>query len=229
MKRIFLSTLIAVALFSVEGRAQDKIRLGVKAGGNLATWQGNAIENANTVINLANIYTSGQTLILNPRPGFHAGMYASIPVGSRVALEPGIYYSQKGSQLSGQFSSEKYDFVNLGVDFTNKLNYIDVPVHAKVYVADGFHIFAGPQVSFLVSNRLNTRLDVAGFSLLNRDWKIDPGFQKIDVAATAGVGYKLHNGFNLTAGYDHGFNRLTNLESVRAYNRAFKVSAGYEF
>jgi hypothetical protein len=228
MKRILLAAFIAITFFAVEGRAQH-IQLGVRAGGTAATWQGDAIDNANSVINLANIYVHDQALTPAPRAGFHAGVYASIPVGQRVEIEPGVFYSQKGSQVSGQFSSEKYDFVNLRATLTNKLNYIDVPVLARVYVTDGLHFFAGPQVSFLVSNKLNTRLQVAGFSLLNRDWNLDPGYQKIDVAASAGMGYKFENGFNLTAGYDHGLNRLTNMENLRAYNRAVKVSVGYEF
>ena len=194
----------------------------------MSSWRGDAIDNANNVVNLSNFYLAGQSLSTHPRPGFQAGIYASIPLGEHFAMEPGVYYSQKGSQLSGRFSSERYDFVNLHAELTNKLDYIDLPVYAKVYVTEGLHFFGGPQVSFLVSSKLNTRLQMAGFSLLNRDWDIDPGYQKVDFAATAGVGYTFTNGFNLRVSYEHGLQRLTKSENIRAYNSALKVSAGFE-
>ncbi len=228
MKRFLLATIITLGSFSTALQAQD-IRFGVRAGGTLAAWRGQAVENAEGIINLANLDLENRPVTTGPRVGFHAGVYASIPVTDRIEIEPGIFYSQKGSWLTGRFSSDQFEFVNLQADVTNKLNYIDIPVYAKVYVTEGFHVFAGPQVSFLISDRLHTQLNVAGFNLLNRHWNIDAGYRTVDVAAAGGVGYKFANGFHLMAGYDHGLTRLLDSQSIRAYNRAVKVSVGYEF
>lgn len=228
MKRFLLTTIVALGSFTTALQAQD-IRLGVRAGGNLAAWRGQAVENAEGVLNLANINLENRPVTTGPRVGVHAGVYANIPVSDRVEIEPGIFYSQKGSLLAGRFSSNQYEFVNLQADVTNKLNYIDLPVYAKVYLSEGFHIFAGPQVSFLISDRLHTQLNVAGFNLLNRHWNIEAGYRTVDVAAAGGVGYKFANGFNLMAGYDHGLTPLLDSENIRAYNRALKVSVGYDF
>jgi hypothetical protein len=221
--------MVALGSFSTALQAQD-IRLGVRAGGSLGAWRGQAVENAERVIGLANLNLDNRPITTGPRIGFHAGVYASIPVGDRMEIEPGLFYSQKGSRLAGSVSSNQLsEFVNLRADVTNKLNYIDLPVYAKFYVKDGFHVFAGPQVSFLINNRMRTQMDVAGFSLLNRHWNVDPGYRSIDVAAAGGVGYRFTNGFNLMAGYDHGLVRLIDSENIRAFNRAVKVSVGYEF
>jgi hypothetical protein len=104
-----------------------------------------------------------------------------------------------------------------------------MPVLAKVYVAKGFHLFAGPQVSYLANNTVRARASVLGFSLLNQELNTTNNFQKWDVGLTGGLGYKFENGINLQASYDHGLRRLDAQNNFDTYNRVAKVSLGYEF
>lgn len=68
------------------------------------------------------------------RTGFHAGVYASIFATDRIAIEPGVYYSVKGTQNDDAVNSRAV------------LDYVDVPLLLRMYVSEGFNLFAGPQV-----------------------------------------------------------------------------------
>jgi hypothetical protein len=132
-------------------------------------------------------------------------------------------------RLSGEFSSEKLDFLNLRTTITDKANYIDVPLLAKIFVSEGFHFYGGPQVSFLVSNKINTKAGVLGLNVLDTDFNFDSPFRKTDVGLVGGVGYQFANGFNLSAGYDHGLNTVDKSNTLNTFNRVVKISAGFEF
>lgn len=163
------------------------------------------------------------------REGFHVGGYVTIPVIPGFEIEPGLQYSQKGTKLTGKLPIDGVDFLNANLTITNKAEYIDVPVLARVYVGEGFNIFAGPQVSYLVSNKVKAEAGALGFNALNREWDMKSGFRNMDVAVTGGLGYRFTNGFNISAGYDYGLNTIDSNGSFETYNRVIKASLGYTF
>jgi len=222
MKKILVLAVVLLTFSTTLSRAQA--RFGIRAGLNAARWQGDAAGSLQDLVQLAN--GAAQT---ESRRSFHAGGYVALPVTSFLTVEPGIYYSQKGYTLAGTFSSNTLEFLNARATVTNRSHYIDLPVLAKVYVTEGFHLFAGPQVSYLVYNSVKTRASVLGFSVLNQELDATNNFQKWDVGVTGGLGYKFENGFNLRAAYDHGLRRLDARNSFDTYNRVVKVSLGYEF
>jgi hypothetical protein len=224
MKKIFFVFSLALLGFISGPASAQQISIGVKGGYNHATWQGDAVESLNSLVSLTNGY--GNTTAW---AGFHVGGYVRIPVSPVFSIEPGAYYSQKGMQLTGEFSSEQLDFLNLKATITDKADYIDVPLLAKVFVAEGLHFYAGPQVSFLVSNKVNTRASVIGFNVLNRDLDYDSPFRKTDVGVVGGVGYRFTNGLNLNAGYDYGLNTVDKNGNFDTFNHVVKISAGFEF
>lgn len=163
------------------------------------------------------------------REGFHVGGYVSIPVAPGFEIEPGLQYSQKGMVLQGKIPVEQVDFLNTTATITNKAEYLDLPVLAKVYVGEGFHIFAGPQVSYLLSNKVQAEAGALGFKALNQEWDMKSGFREVDFAVTGGLGYRFQNGFNLSAGYDYGLNSIDDNGSFDTYNHVVKASIGYTF
>ena len=224
MKKIFFIFSLALLGFIARPVSAQRVSIGVKGGYNHATWEGDAMESLNSLVSLTNGYGS-----TTARAGFHAGGYIRIPVSPVFSIEPGAYYSQKGMQISGQFSSVQLDFLNLQATITDKADYIDIPLLAKVFVAEGLHFYGGPQVSFLVSNKINTKASVIGFNVLNRDLDYDSPFRKTDVGVVGGLGYRFNNGLNLSAGYDYGLNTVDNNSNFNTFNRVVKVSAGFEF
>lgn len=242
MKKIFL--LIAVALgFAVSDasaqkrpgyinpeqpyntqKQQSTVSFGIRAGLNLADWEGETMQSVQDLVDM-----SGGSVSQQMRTGFHAGGYVSIPILPGFEIEPGLQYSQKGTVLTGKIPLEQVEFLNTNVTITNKAEYLDMPVLAKVYVGEGFHIFAGPQVSYLLSNKVKAEAGALGFKALNQEFDMKSGFREFDVAVTGGLGYKFTNGFNVSAGYDYGLNSIDDNGSFDTFNRVVKASVGFTF
>ena len=117
----------------------------------------------------------------------------------------------------------------LNATVTNKASYIDVPLLTKFYVTEGFHLFARPQGSFLLSNQVNTTASVLFFSIADQDLDVTSNFRRVDVGLTGGLGYRVSNGLNFSLSYDHGLNTLDPKGNIKAYNRVVKASIGFEF
>lgn len=221
MKKQFL--LFASLVISVMSFAQMKPSFGVKAGLSSATIKGDAAGSFNNLVDL-----SGGAFTTKSHTGFYAGAFASLPVSEAVSIEPGVYYSQKGYELNGALSVKGMDFLGANAKAVLNSNYIDVPLLLKVNM-NGFQVFAGPQVSYLVNADLHTTAGALGFNILNSTMDATGQLNRWDAAVTGGLGYQFGNGLTLSAAYDHGLSRINAGKNLDAYNRSFKVGLGYRF
>jgi len=219
-KHILLFAFSAIALFSF---AQQSPSFGIRAGVTSSTMQGDAVDNLKSMLD----FTNGM-VNTNSRTGFYGGASVNIPVGAQFSVEPGLYYSQKGYEMQGSFGVKGLDF--LGANAKAKLNtqYIDLPLLLKADM-NGFQIFAGPQVSYLVDATLRTTAGAMGINLFSRSMDATNNFNRWDAAVTGGVGYQFSNGVNIRASYDHGLSKVDASQNVESYNRAFKVGLGINF
>jgi hypothetical protein len=143
------------------------------------------------------------------RIGYHAGVFTNLFLGERIAIEPGAYYSVKGTQ--------NQDIANTRA----VLNYVEVPLLVRLYVFDGLNIFAGPQASFLLNSRFEG--DVLGGTIGTNTESV----ASTDLGVVAGIGYNLVQGINLQASYEHGTSRVFRTGNADIYNRGFKLSLGF--
>jgi hypothetical protein len=224
MKKIFLIIAAVLGFVATKVSAQQPLRFGVKGGVNLAEWQGESVNSAQEMIE----FTKG-SVSKHMREGFHVGGFVAIPISPGFEIEPGIQYSQKGMKLTGKIPMEEAEFLNAGVTLTNKADYIDIPILAKVYIAEGFHVFGGPQVSYLISNKLQAEAGALGYKAFNREWDIKNGFREIDMAVSGGLGYRFANGLNISAGYDYGLSSVDEKNNFDTFNRVIKASVGFAF
>lgn len=219
MKKLFLLLAILVSVFS-QLQAQG-ISGGIKAGMNVSGWGGDVSQALADLV--------GETSILpgTVKQGYHVGGFLSLPLGRHLTLEPGLYYSTKGIEASYTYAAN--NFLKLNATVVNDAHYLDLPVLAKVHLGKGFQLFAGPQLSYLVANRVKGEAGILGFSYeQDINWK--SGFREWDFALAGGLGYQFTNGIQLQAGYDHGLSSLDSGKSnIDLYNRAVKFSLGYTF
>ena len=199
-------------------------QIGIRAGVNVSDWSGDAVQ---SVMDVAG-YTNG-AVTKSMKPGFHAGLYATLPLGPGFAIEPGVLYSEKGTELTGTLPFERLNFLNAKVTATSRMAYIDVPVLAKAYITPGFYVFAGPQVSFLVSNKVRVEAGALGVEAYQRDFDVKNQFRSVDFSVTGGLGYQFNNGLGLSAGYDYGLSSLDKNNRFDAQNRVIKASVNYSF
>ena len=155
-----------------------------------------------------------------------------IPVSDAFSIESGLYYAKKGVAISARLDdveSGLIDFLNVQATLKNQAHYIDLPILAKVYPVNGFHIFAGPQFSYLTSNKLDIEAGLFGLNVVNETIDIGEPFRKLDVGISTGLGYQFDNGINLSAAYDFGLTSLDENDNFDVYNRVAKFSVGYRF
>lgn len=192
MKKFLL--LFSVAALTVAG-ANAQSGFGIRGGANFFNFGGEDVSE--------NDYTN--------RAGFHAGIYASFLGEGPVTLEPGVFYSIKGTQNDD------------GINSRAVLDYVDVPVLVRFRLGEGFNIFGGPQVSFLAKSKFEGDF---GDSTISFD---TDAVQSTDAGLVVGVGYNLPQGFNIQGSYDYGMTPVFKDSDADVFNRGFKVSLGYTF
>lgn len=163
-------------------------------------------------VNFSNITNSD----MDSKTGFHIGVLAEAFLGEQFSIQPEIIYSSQGAKLKNDNSSLK-----LNVD------YINVPIMAKYYVADGFNIQAGPQFGFL------TKAEWKGeFGGISATEDIKDSLESFDFGVNFGLGYELPVGVFFDARYNLGLTKV-NKESISGEddgkNSVFQVSVGYKF
>ena len=221
MKTKFL--LIITLFFSGYAFSQDVVKLGVRAGITSSGIQGDAANSLNQIVDLTNGY-----LKTADRTGFFIGGNADIPITENFSIEPGLYYSQKGYDLKGDFGIKGIEFLGATAKASLINQYIDLPVLLKGNFG-GLLVFAGPQVSYLAKSDLKTTAGILGINLLNKTIDASSQFNQWDAAVTGGIGYQFTNGMNIMASYDYGLMKVDANQSVKAYNRAIKVGIGVNF
>lgn len=191
MKKVLLSfAILAITTLGVSAQSG----LGIRGGVNFFNFGGADVSE--------NDYTN--------RAGFHAGIYGSFG-GGAVAIEPGVFYSVKGTQNKDAINSRAV------------LDYVDVPVLIRLRAGEGFNIFAGPQLSFLTRSKFEGDFGDSTVSLETEN------VNSMDAGVVFGLGYNLPKGINIQGSYDYGLNPVFKNSDADVYNRGFKISLGYTF
>ncbi|MBV7440468.1 PorT family protein [Weeksellaceae bacterium TAE3-ERU29] len=219
MKKLVLSAAVAFAgIVGLNAQSMESLQIGAKAGYNYSTLRGDAAKDLNT---------KGMS-------GFNVGLFVEIPVNERFSIQPEVNYSVQGAKWEGNFAGIA------GGSRELKAQYINVPVLAKFYIADGFSIQAGPQVGFLTGATTTTSANLLGVGGTAKNDKFNENMGKVDFSAVVGAGYKLPMGFTIDARYALGFtnvfdkdnNEVKNLkisENNDFKNGVFSVGVGYQF
>lgn len=205
-------------------KVNAQLRYGINAGLNHSTWKGDAVGSIENFVELSNGYITQQA-----RNGIYAGGFLEMPLGGKISLQPGVYYSQKGYALKGSLTGDKFNFLGVNARAELQSHYIDIPLVVKAEIAKGLHVYAGPQLSYLVKNNLRMDAVLLGFSLLKTNMDVTDNFNRADIGITGGASYTFDNGFSVNAGYDHGLSRLDKNSNFKSYNRTFKVGVGFKF
>jgi hypothetical protein len=167
---------------------------------------------ANTIV--GNDYYYGSTSGI---AGGHVGLSLDIPVAYGFSFSPGAMFSQKGFQASTDYG-----------DFTQRTNYIDVPLLAKFKVVRGLNFFFGPELTFLLSthNTFDNGFDVTHEDIYN-------GNQNSSyVAGLVGFSIDLNRYVDVYARYAIDFDTNTAQGSVQTpdyRNQVYQFGLGLKF
>ncbi len=160
--------------------------------------------------------------------GFHAGAILDLALGSNLAFQPGLMYTQKGNRLQ--------NMLDVSTQEKLKLHYLELPANLVWKIGDAnntrFMIGAGPYVAWLFSAQDKFQgspdVDVLGNVPVTANYQTDK-LRKFDWGVGGFIGCEIPEGLYAKAGAEVGLRDMQeNTDgswSNRNYN--FQVSIGY--
>lgn len=147
-------------------------------------------------INLATINGDDVADQIDGRTGYHIGAVLQLSILETFAIQPELLYSAQGT------------------DDTD-IDYINIPVLAKLKFAKFFSVEAGPQFGFVVNDGFE---DIPG--------PVEAGVEakSFDLSAAIGAGVEF-GGFFGQLRYNYGFTDV--VDDFDGRNSNFQVSVGY--
>ena len=163
------------------------------------------------------------------RGGLVIGAEAEYHVSKVLGISAGALYSQQGSEITitrsvGSTSSE--------TKTTRKVDYINIPILANIYVAKGLALKVGVQPGFNVHSSYdvdkNTSTSVGSASTSSsREMDIE----KFDFSIPMGISYEFGGGFCFDGRYNLGLTKLNKAgdgdKDVK--NSVIQLTFGYKF
>ena len=193
---LFIAAMIMSTTFVA---AQEFVYFGAKGGLNFSTFSGDGFSDFEEDS--------------KARTAYHLGLLAEIPVSDRFSIQPEVLYSAQGYDITEIENSDDIEF---------QLDYVTVPVLAKLYVVNGLSLEAGPQFGFLVKNEIDSG---DGSITLN-----DDNYNNFDLSLGLGASFKF-NKFFIYGRYNAGMTDIyeTNGVEIDAKNSVIQAGVGLLF
>lgn len=214
MKKLFIIGLgLTLSGLAIQSKAQqsqtvanDQMRFGIRAGANL--------------MNMGKFQSGGTNYSTDYKVGFQAGVYADLPMGGGFAFMPEVMYAQKGAKLKSSSSSP--------VELDSRVSYLDIPVLIGFKATPEFTIFAGPQVSFLLSQKTDV---LVNGNKVGDTFDGTKNFSKSIAGGAVGLGYSITPNFNINGRYTMDFQKALkdDANQDKLKNKGFALSVGYTF
>lgn len=197
-KTILLSTMVLASTAAFAQREVGKFTAHPKMG-----------------INLANLIDPDGTD--NIRMGLVIGGELEYQVAKIFSVSLGALYSQQGAKTTADIDT---DYGIWSGDVTLRLDYINIPVLANVYLAKGFAIKAGIQPCFKINSAVKVKVD--GTSITTSV----SGVKRVDFAIPVGLSYEYGN-LVLDTRYNMGITKIVDTDKL--YNIVVQMTMGYKF
>ena len=175
-------------------------RVGIVVGGNIA--------------NTVSAYNSNYST--DPLLGFNAGLTFDVPIIYPISFVPEVLFSQKG-----------YTAATTAGNFTQRTNYIDIPLLAKFKLGPVVNFYIGPQLAFLLSTK-NTYDN--GFTITSQQYYENNRDKSAIVNGVLGVGFELNRYVELRGRYAIDLGRTRGDAYTPDYrNQVFQIGLGIKF
>lgn len=200
MKKGFL--MIALVVFGATAvHAQEQWGFGVRGGLNFADVTGNDFGN------------------VDGRTSFYVGLVGELPlVENLFSIQPEVTYSGQGFTIA---EIDQDNLLDTNDNTEYQLDYINVPVLAKIYLIEGLSVQAGPSFNF----KINEEID---YKPLADDGDVERDSAKgFEVGGVVGLEYKLMGGFFVQGRYNYGFTDV--LDRGDVHNSVFQAGVGFMF
>lgn len=183
---------------------------------SLTSWSQTLTYGAKLGLNLSNLSINdvGGYAIQNPmRAGFVVGGFVAYNYGGILSSQVEILYSSQGTML-------RDDNGSIG---KIKLDYINIPMLAKINVFDNLNVNLGVQVGFLVRKKFKDDAEILSESIR---------FHSTDISIPVGISYDFPIGLILDLRYNLGLvNSVKRYagQSMKSKNGVLQLSGAWRF
>lgn len=200
----FVSLLAVASLIFVAGpaAAMGPLQAGVKGG-----------------LNIANQTADDSDMELaDSRSGMALGAWVRVPATPMVSIQPEALFSMKGDREE-----------DAGVTGTVKVDYLEVPVLAKLSLAKASPakptVFLGPSMGF----NLSAKSEIDGTGILDGETDLKDSTKGVDFGVVVGGGVEFNN-FGLDLRYTHGLSNINDTDSgVEVKNNVISIMGSFSF
>lgn len=216
MKKTIFTLFAAIAMVNAV-KAQE-----TNSGSDTDT-RSNFVLGAKLGANYSNVYDSeGEDFVADAKLGFVAGGFVTIPLTKLFAIQPELLYSQKGFKGKGTLLGSSYSY-------TRTTDYLDVPIFLQIRPIEYLSIMAGPQFSYLLSEKNEFNSAVANETqeeAFNND-----NIRKNTFSVIGGVDVNIDKlVIGARAGWDLKENKGDGTSSTPRYkNYWYQLTLGYKF
>ncbi len=159
-------------------------------------------------VSIANLTDNNSS---DARVGLVAGVEGEYQASDIFSVSAGLLYSMQGAKFDA-----------FGAKSTEKLDYINVPIMANVYVVKGLALKLGVQPGLKVNEKLDLRMPVLGGAL------VDLKAKSVDFSIPVGISYE-YNNFQVDARYNWGLTKVFDVDKLDQKNSVFQITLGYKF
>lgn len=194
MKKLVLALIAGIALWGT-AQAQTEFRFGPKVGLN--------------VTNLT--HSDGDNKV-----SINVGAFAEMRVNDLLGIQGELLYSRQGWR-------DKVDIDGDNVNVKYRVNYLNIPIMARLYVMEHLSVDLGPQLGIALNAR--ARYKDSGTTVKNKMRNLNT----IECSFLFGVSYDLFDRFLLSARYNLGLSNVFDKDKFGSSNKnhVFQLSVGY--
>jgi len=165
-------------------------------------------------VNFADVSFDGDDVPSSSRVGVLAGAFATVPLTGWLSVQPEAIYTVKGASI---------DIFDIESEYT--VEYLEVPVLARVPVHRTVYVGAGPSFAFRIRARSRT-----SFGGSTEEVDIADDVESLDFGIVGAAGLQVGR-WVFDARYTHGLSDTDadTSDTVKIRNRVFSLSAGFRF
>jgi hypothetical protein len=201
MKKLFLIAVAMLATLSVSAQsAPGTFSLKPMVGATLSSVRGSDVDG------------------VKMKFGLVAGAEGIYQVSDMFALSGGLLYSMQGFKT------------DTSLDLKMNTEYLNIPILANIYVAQGLALKAGVQFGLLTKAKAKGK-----YGNIEEDIDIKDQMKSLDLSIPVGVSYEINNSFTIDARYNFGLSKIAKDDdhhydyTAKAYNSVFMLTLGYKF
>lgn len=161
------------------------------------------------VTNISNINDSKNKVSI------HVGAFAEWKVNDFFAIQPELIYSRQG-----------FRYKEDGTKVKNRVNYLNIPVLAKLYVLEDLSVDLGPQLGLALNGKSVSKDNGDTHKYKNKD------LNTVEVSWAIGLSYDLDR-LMFSARYNIGLSNVMDKnkswDQSNNKNHVFQLSVGYRF